>query len=75
MPRLRHARQTFSAVSGIVSLCASPPMALATACTIAASEPVVPASPTPLTPSGLVVAGDGLLISTIGGMSVARGMP
>ena len=49
-------------------------MASAIAFMIAAIEPVVPASPTPLTPSGLVVAGALWFAYAIGGMSSARGM-
>ena len=49
-------------------------MAFAIAFMIAAIEPVVPASPTPFTPSGLVVAGALWFASATGGMSSARGI-
>jgi hypothetical protein len=42
-----------------MSICAAAGTASAIAFMIAASEAVVPASPTPFTPSGLVVAGTG----------------
>src|ERR1700730_7355267 len=72
----RHARQTLSGVAGMLSLAPAPfGIALAIAFMIAASEAVVPASPTPFTPSGLVVAGTGCRGLLTGGMSSARGMP
>src|SRR5712691_5646105 len=52
----RHAAHTFSGVAGM-SIWAAPGTASAIAFITAASAAVVPASPAPLTPSGLVVAG------------------
>ena len=52
-----HAFHTFSGVAGIWILCPAPGMASANAFITAAIAAVVPASPAPLTPSGLVVAG------------------
>ena len=59
-----------------MSRCAPAPfgMASATAFITAAMAAVVPASPTPLMPSGLVVAGTLCMASRNGGMSSARGM-
>ena len=52
----------------------SPEMASAKAFMMAAIAAVVPASPAPLTPSGLVVAGTGCMPSRNIGRSSARGM-
>src|SRR5437016_14263351 len=49
-------------------------IAFAIAFMIAAIEPVVPASPTPFTPSGFVVARAFWLASAIGGLLVAGGI-
>src|ERR1700736_5563597 len=69
----RHAAHTFSGVAGM-SILAAPGTAFAIAFIMAASAPVVPASPTPLTPSGLVVAGVDCSAAISGGTSAARGM-
>jgi len=61
------------AVAGICRSLPRSPSALQTAIMMAPMPPVVPASPTPLTPSGLVVASTGRLASRISGMSVACG--
>src|SRR6185436_5109983 len=54
----RQASHSFIAVTGMSRCAPAPPgNASATAFITAAIEAVVPASPTPLTPSGLVVAG------------------
>src|SRR5262249_33368582 len=54
----RHACQIFSAVAGMSGCAPAPPgMASATAFMSAAIAAVVPASPAPFTPSGLVFAG------------------
>src|SRR5258708_4904977 len=69
------ARQTLAGVAGISMSTPRPSgIAFAIAFMIAAIEPVVPASPTPFTPSGLVVAGALWFASAIRGMSVARGI-
>jgi uncharacterized protein with HEPN domain len=69
----RHATHIFSGVAGM-SICAAPGTASAIAFMMAASAPVVPASPTPLTPSGFVVAGTLHSAAVSGGTSAARGM-
>src|SRR4051794_16889841 len=71
----RQACHTFSGVAGIESRAPpSPGIALAMAIMIVAMAPVVAASPTPFTPSGLVVAGTEWMASRIAGMSSAWGM-
>ena len=58
---LWHACQSFSGVAGMSRCAPAPPgMASAMAFITAAIAAVVPASPAPLTPSGLVVAGTGV---------------
>ncbi|MGZ8330808.1 MAG: hypothetical protein ACXW3N_11395 [Rhodoplanes sp.] len=52
---------------------AGPGIAFAMAFMTAASAPVVPASATPFTPSGLVVAGVFCSAAAIAGRSAARG--
>ena len=69
------ARQTRSAVHGIwTSVTPSGRRASMTASTTAGVEAIVPASPTPLTPSGLVVAGVYVRSVTIVGRSAAEGI-
>src|SRR6516162_4334963 len=71
----RHARQIFSAVAGMSRCAPAPPgMASATAFMSAEIAAVVPASPAPLTPSGLVFAGTAWVASLNTGRSSARGM-
>src|SRR5262250_496690 len=69
------ARQMTSAVAGI-SICRTPnsDSASTSALATAGIAPTVPASPAPLTPSGLVLVGTGLLLIAIAGKSLARGM-
>src|SRR5260370_27768133 len=69
------ARQMTSAVAGI-SICFTPnsDSASMSALATAGIAPTVPASPAPLTPSGLVLVGTGLLLIAIAGRSLARGM-
>src|SRR6516162_550948 len=69
-PYALSARHTRSGVAGISILAP----ASATAFITAAREAVVPASPTPLTPSGLVVQRTGCSRLTISGRSSARGI-
>src|SRR5262249_44428467 len=68
------ARQTRSGVHGIVmSLIPSGRSASTIALTTAGVEAIVPASPTPLTPSGLVVEGVSVRSVTYDGRSAADG--
>ena len=67
------ARHTRSGVAGM-SICGCSGSASAIAFMTAASEAVVPASPTPLTPSGLVRHGTGRRPLAISGKSSARGI-
>src|SRR5436190_293201 len=71
----RIARQSRSGVAGISTWrtprCAS---ASTSALATAGMAPTQPASPAPLTPSGLVLVGTGLLLTSTALMSVARGM-
>src|SRR5262245_56415033 len=70
-----HAAHTFCGVAGISSVAPAPPgIASAIAFITVAIAAVVAASPTPFTPSGLVVAGTGCSASRSGGMSSARGI-
>ena len=69
------ARQMRSGVAGI-SMCVTPNSVKAstTALTTAGSAPTQPASPAPLTPSGLVLVGTGLLSTCMAQKSCACGM-
>ena len=69
------ARHTTSGVAGI-SMCRTPnsESALTSAFATAGIAPTQPASPAPLTPSGLVLVGTGLAFTSIGEKSWARGM-
>src|SRR5262249_57825220 len=70
----RHACQIFSAVAGMSRCAPAPPgMASATAFMSAAIAAVVPASPAPLTPGGLVFAGTARIASLNTGRSSAPG--
>jgi hypothetical protein len=73
---LQIARQIVSGVSGM-STCVTPNGASASiaAFTTAGQAPMVPASPAPLMPRGLVAQGMLLKRISIGGMSWARGSP
>src|SRR5262249_59554992 len=73
-PASRQAAQIFAGVAGMSMRAPVPGMASAIAFMTAASDPVVPASPTPLTPSGLVVAGTDCSTAVSRGMMSARGM-
>ena len=68
--------QTRAGVAGM-SMCVMPrpDKASTTALITAAVEPTAPASPAPLTPSGLVVHGYGCSDTAKGGTWCARGMP
>ena len=67
--------QIFSVVSGM-SMCRTPrgESASTTELTMAGVEPMVPASPTPLTPSGLTGEGVQVWALSIHGIMRARGM-
>ena len=67
-------RHSFSGRS-IMSRCRTPkPLSASTAAfTMQGVEPMVPASPTPLAPSGLTVVGVTVLASSKRGKSLARG--
>src|SRR5262252_6784346 len=69
------ARQMTSAVAGI-SMWRTPnsDSASTSALATAGKAPTVPASPAPLTPSGLVLVGTELLLIAIAGRSLARGI-
>ncbi len=70
------ARQTRSGVAGMsIGLAPCRTSASATALTMAGSAPVTPASPQPLTPRTLVVAGTGWNARSKAGTSSARGRP
>src|SRR5262245_39346973 len=71
----RIARQIRSGVAGI-SMWRTPrwERASTSALATAGMAPTQPASPAPLTPSGLVLVGTGLLLTSTALMSVARGM-
>src|SRR5579872_4164096 len=70
-----YASHSRAAEAGMSRCAPAPPgIASATAFITAEIAAVVPASPTPLTPSGLVVAGTLSMASRSGGMSSARGI-
>src|SRR5262249_8855662 len=71
----RMARQSRSGVAGI-SMWRTPrgESAATSALATAGMAPTQPASPAPLPPSGLVLVGTGLLLTSTALMSVARGM-
>src|SRR6266446_3760407 len=71
----RIARQSRSGVAGI-SMCRTPrwESASTNALATAGMAPTQPASPAPLTPSGLVLVGTGLLFTSTALISLARGM-